>query len=99
MVDLSPAEREKLWWSGIENMARIHRVDYQALGFDTLLDRPARGALGLDQQIAVLRGVFRLGAGGSQRPDRRADARVDPGQPAEAKPPSAWSGATRASAT
>ncbi len=49
---LAPAERETLWCSGIENMARVHRVDWRALGFDALFDRPERGALGLDQQIA-----------------------------------------------
>jgi aminoglycoside phosphotransferase (APT) family kinase protein len=58
VADLSPAEREALWWSGIENMSRIHRVDYQALGFDTLFDRPARGALGLDQQLAYYEEYF-----------------------------------------
>jgi aminoglycoside phosphotransferase (APT) family kinase protein len=58
VVDLSPADREKLWWSGIENMSRIHKVDYQALGFDTLFDRPARGALGLDQQIQYYEEYF-----------------------------------------
>lgn len=52
VADLVPADRETLWWSGIENMSRIHRVDWRALGFDSLFDRPARGALGLDQQLA-----------------------------------------------
>lgn len=58
VAEISPAEREKLWWSGIENMSRIHRVDYRALGFDTLFDRPARGALGLEQQLAYYEEYF-----------------------------------------
>ncbi len=52
VADLLPVERERLWWSGIDNMSRIHRVDWKALGFGELFDRPGRGALGLDQQIA-----------------------------------------------
>lgn len=58
VADLAPAERERLWWSGIDNMARVHRVDYQALGFDKLLDRPARGELGLAQQLAYYEEYF-----------------------------------------
>jgi aminoglycoside phosphotransferase (APT) family kinase protein len=58
VADLTEAERETLWWSGIDNMAKIHRVDYRALGFDKLFDRPARGALGLDQQLAYYEEYF-----------------------------------------
>ena len=25
--DLSPAEREAVWWSGLDAMARVHRLD------------------------------------------------------------------------
>jgi aminoglycoside phosphotransferase (APT) family kinase protein len=58
VADLAPHERETLWWSGIENMSKIHRVDWRALGFDALFDRPARGALGLDQQLAYYEEYF-----------------------------------------
>jgi aminoglycoside phosphotransferase (APT) family kinase protein len=58
VADLSPAQRETLWWSGIDNMAKIHQVDWRALGFDKLFDRPARGALGLDQQLAYYEEYF-----------------------------------------
>jgi aminoglycoside phosphotransferase (APT) family kinase protein len=51
VTELSPAERETLWWSGVENMSRIHRVNIEELGFDLLLNRPHRGTPGLDQQI------------------------------------------------
>ncbi len=58
VAELSPAERERLWWSGIDNMARVHGVDFRALGFDKLLDRPARGELGLGQQLAYYEEYF-----------------------------------------
>lgn len=58
VADLSAAERETLWWSGLDNMAKVHRVDWRGLGFGTLFDRPARGALGLDQQLAYYEEYF-----------------------------------------
>jgi aminoglycoside phosphotransferase (APT) family kinase protein len=68
VADLSPAERATLWWSGIENMAKIHRVDYKALGFDALFDRPARGALGMEQQLAYYDEYFEWAKAGRDIP-------------------------------
>ncbi len=48
--DLAPEEREALWWSGLEAMTRIHRLDWRGLGFD-FLDKPQRGSSALDQQL------------------------------------------------
>jgi aminoglycoside phosphotransferase (APT) family kinase protein len=48
--ELTPAEREALWWSGIEAMARVHRVDWQALDL-SVLDQPAHGPTPLAQQL------------------------------------------------
>lgn len=47
---LSPEERAALWWSGLDAMARFHRVDWRALGFEDLAE-PHRGATPLDQQL------------------------------------------------
>jgi aminoglycoside phosphotransferase (APT) family kinase protein len=58
VAEIDPAEREVMWWSGVENMSRIHQVDWRSLGFDALFDRPARGALGLDQQLAYYEEYF-----------------------------------------
>jgi aminoglycoside phosphotransferase (APT) family kinase protein len=68
VADLAPADRERMWWSGIENMARIHRVNWRALGFDSVLDRPARGPLGLDQQIAYYDEYFEWARAGRSVP-------------------------------
>ena len=48
--DSSPAEQAQAWWSGIEAMAAVHRVDWRAAGLDFLAD-PSRGATGLEQQL------------------------------------------------
>jgi aminoglycoside phosphotransferase (APT) family kinase protein len=58
VAEIEPADRETMWWSGINSMSRIHQVDWRRLGFDTLFDRPARGALGLDQQLAYYEEYF-----------------------------------------
>lgn len=36
VFELPPSDRETLWWSGLEAMTRIHRLDWRALGFDFL---------------------------------------------------------------
>ena len=48
--DLTPAEREALWWSGLDAMARVHTLDWRALGFG-FLDQPERGTRPLEQQL------------------------------------------------
>lgn len=34
LTEVEPAEREALWWSGLEVLARIHRLDWGGLGLD-----------------------------------------------------------------
>ena len=48
--ELSPDERAALWWSGLDAMARVHRLDCRALGLDGLA-QPVRGATPLAQQL------------------------------------------------
>lgn len=50
VADLSPEQRERMWWNGLEAMIRVHRLDWRALGFDSL-DEPQRGATPLEQQL------------------------------------------------
>lgn len=48
--ECSPAERENLWWKGIEAMCQVHAVDWRSGGFE-FLDRPERGDTALDQLL------------------------------------------------
>ena len=66
--DLSPQEREQLWWNGLDAMCRIHRVDWKALGFD-FLDEKKRGACALDQQLDYWQEYFRWGMPAERHPD------------------------------
>jgi len=54
VIDAAPAEQERMWWSGIEAMASVHRADWRALGLEWL-DRPARGKPGMEQQLSYYR--------------------------------------------
>lgn len=49
--EATPERRARLWWNGIEALARIHRLDWRARGLD-FLDVPPAGTGPLDQQLA-----------------------------------------------
>jgi aminoglycoside phosphotransferase (APT) family kinase protein len=47
--ELAPEERTALWWSGLDAMARVHRLDWKTLG-------PAAGVISMDRSRWSLRG-------------------------------------------
>jgi aminoglycoside phosphotransferase (APT) family kinase protein len=67
MTEIAPAERTAIWWGGIETLARIHRLDYRALGFQ-FLERPALGATPLDWQIAYYERYLHWATPGRRQP-------------------------------
>lgn len=48
MTEASEAERASIWWSGVECLARIHRLDWRELA---LLPEPPAGKSALDAQL------------------------------------------------
>jgi len=50
VTELSPEQREHLWWNGLEAATHVHRLDWRTLGFDCLAE-PQRGATPLVQQL------------------------------------------------
>ncbi len=48
VTEIAPDEREALWWSGLDALIEIHRLDWRRLGLD-FLDRP--GATPLDAHL------------------------------------------------
>ncbi|MEX1254996.1 MAG: phosphotransferase family protein [Dehalococcoidia bacterium] len=50
LADATPDAREEMWWRGVETLARIHSVDWQALGL-SFLRVPGAGTDPLDRQI------------------------------------------------
>ena len=58
--ELTPAEREQVWWSGVEAMCRVHDVDPEKLGLG-FLDEPERGPDALAQHLHYYDDVSHLG--------------------------------------
>jgi aminoglycoside phosphotransferase (APT) family kinase protein len=50
VAEITPEEREALWWSGFDALARVHRLDWRGLGLD-FLPRPEHGRTPLEQQL------------------------------------------------
>ena len=67
MTEATPEERAAIWWGGIEALAKIHRLDYHALGFDTL-EHPELGPTPLDWQIAYYERYLAWAAQGRSQP-------------------------------
>lgn len=67
VAEIEPRERERLWWSGLETMASIHRLDWRRLGLD-FVARPQLGAAGMAQQLAYCERYFAWAARGKPQP-------------------------------
>jgi aminoglycoside phosphotransferase (APT) family kinase protein len=67
MTDITPDERASIWWSGLEAMSAIHRLDWRRLGLE-FLDNPQRGGPGLEQQLAYYEEYFAWAREGDANP-------------------------------
>jgi aminoglycoside phosphotransferase (APT) family kinase protein len=54
VIEATPEQQERMWWSGIDALASVHRTDWRALGLEWLGD-PTRGKPGLEQQMSYYR--------------------------------------------
>jgi aminoglycoside phosphotransferase (APT) family kinase protein len=57
MTEIPPEDRTAIWWSGLETMARIHRLDWKAAGFE-FLDTPESEKTPLERQLDYYRRYF-----------------------------------------
>ena len=67
VVEATPEEQERMWWSGIEALAMVHRTDWRALGLDWL-GMPTRGKPGIVQQMSYYRDYLDWSAKGFSAP-------------------------------
>ncbi len=51
LTEVSPAERESIWWSGLAMLARVHALDVGRLGL-SFVDQSQYGPTGLTQRLA-----------------------------------------------
>jgi len=71
LTEATPAARNQIWLAGFECMAKIHRLDWKALGFG-FLDKPELGDTVLDQQIAYYKNYLEWAARGREQPTAEA---------------------------
>jgi aminoglycoside phosphotransferase (APT) family kinase protein len=86
VTEISPGERSAMWWSGLEILARLHRIDPATLdvGF---LDQPEWGAPGLDQRLGFYEHYMNWAYPGPKPTAIRALEWLKANRPAEEHPP------------
>ncbi len=67
VTEISPDERTSIWWSGLEAMAAIHKLDVGALGLD-FVDTPVEGRTPLERQLAYYRDFLSWALNGKSHP-------------------------------
>jgi aminoglycoside phosphotransferase (APT) family kinase protein len=67
VIEATPDEQERLWWSGIDALAAVHRTDWRAAGLDWL-SMPDRGKPGIVQQMSYYRDYLDWSAKGLRVP-------------------------------
>ncbi|HEX2484144.1 MAG TPA: phosphotransferase family protein [Myxococcota bacterium] len=67
MTEITPSERAAIWWGGIDCMARVHRLDPEAVGFG-FLARPELGPTPFRQQLAYYERYLEWAARGLPQP-------------------------------
>ena len=58
--ELTPEQRAQVWWSGVDAMCEVHKLDWRKSGFEFLLE-PERGDTTLDQQLHFYEEYFSWG--------------------------------------
>jgi aminoglycoside phosphotransferase (APT) family kinase protein len=66
-TEIAPAEREALWWSGIDALCAIHGLDWRALGLG-FVDTPGAGDTPLGRQLDDYAGFLGWAARGRPQP-------------------------------
>jgi aminoglycoside phosphotransferase (APT) family kinase protein len=86
VTEISPEERAAIWWSGLETLAAIHRLDPAALGLD-FVDTAAAGATPLARQLTYYRDFLAWALHGRPHPlCTQALAWLTDNQPAAPEP-------------
>jgi len=67
VTEVSPAERERMWWEGVEMLARIHALDWRSLDL-AFLETPGKAPTPLGRQLDYYERFLEWAAEGSARP-------------------------------
>jgi aminoglycoside phosphotransferase (APT) family kinase protein len=72
--DATPQRRARIWWGGIEALARIHRLDWRRLDL-AFLGVPGGGVDPLDRQLTYYQRYLEWACGDDEQPILRAASR------------------------
>ncbi|GAA2423576.1 phosphotransferase family protein [Actinomadura vinacea] len=86
VTEVPPEERAAMWWSALEILARVHRLDPVALDLG-FLDQPQWGAPGLDQRLNYYEYYLEWAYNGPQEIAQKALEWLRANRPAEPDPP------------
>lgn len=89
VTEVPPAERAAMWWSTLEILARLHRLDVEALGLG-FLDQPGWGRPGLDQRLAYYEHYLHWAYDGPQTVALEALDWLKANRPDEPEPVALW---------
>jgi aminoglycoside phosphotransferase (APT) family kinase protein len=86
VTEIDPAERAAMWWSGLDIVARLHRLDPDALRL-RFLDQPQWGRLGLEQRLGYYEHFMNWAYAGPKPTATRALAWLKEHRPSEPNAP------------
>lgn len=94
VTEVAPEERAAMWWSTLEILARLHRLDVGELGLG-FLDMPEWGAPGLEQRLNYYEHYLHWAYKGPQETALKALEWLRANRPEEPDPPVALWGDAR----
>jgi len=86
LADLPPAGQATVWWSPLEIMARLHRLDAKALDLE-FLDQPEFGPAGIEQRLGYFENYMHWAYPGPKDSIQAALAWLKANQPVEPHDP------------
>jgi aminoglycoside phosphotransferase (APT) family kinase protein len=86
VTEVSSAERERMWWSGVSVLTQVHALDVAALGLD-FVDQTGCGPTGLRQRLAYYEHYLEWAYTGEVPVAQAALAWLRKHRPAEASEP------------
>jgi hypothetical protein len=86
LTEVSPAERESIWWSGLSILTQVHALDVADLGLD-FVDQVSYGPTGLRQRLAYYEHYLEWAYDGTVPVAQAALAWLHKHRPAEASDP------------
>ncbi|MFI0353899.1 phosphotransferase family protein [Actinomadura sp. 9N407] len=86
VTEVPPEERAAMWWSTLDILARLHRLDPDALDLG-FLDQPQWGAPGLEQRLAYYEHYLHWAYDGPQETALQALSWLKANRPDEPDPP------------